>query len=74
MRVSIISLNENVCNDYFFFSKQEAVPAPAPAPTPATERNIAMETDTQKEQEAEVDPHAVTPRSQVNLEATATGD
>ena len=57
-------------------SKQE--PAPAPAPTPATgeqnNENIATETEKSKEQVAEVDPHAVTPRSQVNLEATATGE
>lgn len=52
-------------------SKHEA--APAPAPTPATgDQHVATETEKVKEPEQDVDPHAVTPRSQVNLEATAT--
>ena len=55
------------------YSKHEA--APAPAPTPATgDQHVATETEKVKEPEQDVDPHAVTPRSQVNLEATATGD
>lgn len=46
---------------------------PAPAPTPVNqEQTVATETELTKEPEPEVDPHAVTPRSKVNLEATAT--
>lgn len=43
-----------------------------PSPTPVNQ--VSTETELAKEQEADVDPHAVTPRSNVNLEATATGN
>ncbi|KAL4226123.1 hypothetical protein ACF0H5_014110 [Mactra antiquata] len=49
----------------------EAQPAPAPSPV-NEEQTVGTETEVAKEPEAEVDPHAVTPRSKVNLEATAT--
>lgn len=45
---------------------------PGPVPTPVNEQTVATETEKPKEPEPEVDPHAVTPRSKVNLEATAT--
>lgn len=50
---------------------KETQPAPAPTPVNA-EKTVGTETDQAKEPEHEVDPHATTPRSRVNLEATAT--
>lgn len=51
-------------------SKESKDEQPAPAPTPV--QQASTETELNKEPEPEVDPHAVTPRSKVNLEATAT--
>lgn len=55
-----------------FDSQEKGEPQPAPAPSPVQVEQTT-ETDKPTEAEPEVDPSAVTPRSKVNLEATATG-
>jgi len=50
---------------------KEDVPVPTPSPVQADQ---GTGTDKGAEPEPEVDPSAVTPRSKVNLEATATGE
>jgi len=55
---------------YLLQTQGEAQPAPASSPV---QHEQTTETDKPKEPEGEVDPHATTPRSKVNLEATATG-
>lgn len=53
-------------------SDHETHPGPVPSPVNGETAAVGTETDPTKDKEPEVDPHATTPRSKVNLEATAT--
>lgn len=69
-----VKITFSACDKCYFklVLQEKGEPQPAPAPSPVQVEQTT-ETDKPMEAEPEVDPSAVTPRSKVNLEATATG-